>query len=578
MLTKYSTEKVLLNTILMGIFIIGILIVGDYGISYDEPMEIDMVKWHFDYATSNIDYPVPLIRYYGIVFNGFCELIYSIARLFSLIIHDTSLNILVSKIQVKHIVTFLWAFSTYFVVTDLVRIMTSPYLPTERRQADVSSKVSGFKLGYWITPIVLALFPRFWGHGFFNPKDIPFAVLFTLVTLIGIKLAELYLDISAQPGQLARKSIAYGILVGLLGGIRPIGIISLLFFGLTCIIVIEKRVGWRGIIFHLIPYYIVAILTCCLTLFILYPSAWENPFSWLISSFTVLSKYPWDSYVLFSGNYIKSTSLPWSYIPKYILITTPEITILISIIGFILSVAKYKSFSVVQKSAFVLIGFQTFTLPIMAILNQSTLYDEIRHFLFMVPGMAVYSSTALIWLSRLEMKSTARISVFSILIISLVSILTDMSRLHPYEYAYFNHLSGRLASVQYQYESDYWGLSFKEGTQWLNSNVYKQNQKVVILGPSLSALPFLRSDFQIVNAQFNDKIVSNIHTKVRSNIFREKIRTAHSLPATKTGGNEDIYIVALRRWELNNVFQECPIIHEVKRDGAALSVIRKCVL
>jgi hypothetical protein len=578
MLAKYSTEKALLCTILMGIFIIGILTVSDYGITYDEPMEIDMVKWHFDYATSNIDYPVPLIRYYGIVFNGFCELIYSVAASFNLVVHDTSLHILVSKIQIKHVLTFFWTFSIYFFVTDIVRIITSPQPPAKKRPEAVDSKVSNFKLGYWITPIVLSLFPRFWGHGFFNPKDIPFAVLFTLVTLIGTKLVGLYLDTSAQPSQLARKSVAYGTLVGILGGIRPIGIISLLFFGLTCILVVEKQIGWRKIIFRLIPYYMAAIFTCFLTLFILYPSAWKNPFSWLISSFTVLSKYPWYGHVLFSGNYILSTSLPWSYIPKYILVSTPEIIILISLLGIILAVIKYKNFSVIQKSAFVLIGFQTFTLPMLAIINQSTLYDEIRHFLFIVPGMAVYGSTALIWLSRLEVKSIARVSLFSILIVSLTSILIDTYRLHPYEYTYFNHLSGRLASAQYQYESDYWGLSFKESAQWLNSNVPKQSQKVAILGPGLSALPFLRSDFQIVGAQYNEKIVSSIRTKTRAHLFKEMISSAYSFPATKTNVKEDIYIIALRRWELNNVFSECPILHEVKRDGATLSVIRKCIL
>jgi hypothetical protein len=578
MLDNHLSGKVLLRTILTGIFIVGILTVSNYGISYDEPMEIDMVKWNFDYAISNIDYPVPLIRYYGIVFNGFCELVYSIAAMFNLVAHDTSLHILASKIQMKHILTFFWTFSTYFFVTDIVRIITSPYPSVKKWPDDVDYKVSTFKLGYWITPIVLALFPRFWGHGFFNPKDIPFAVLFTLVTLIGTKLVGIYLDASAQPSQLARKSIAYGILVGFLGGIRPIGIISLLFFGLTCILVIEKQMGWRKIIFRLIPYYISVVFACSLTLFILYPSAWKNPFSWLTSSFTVLSKYPWKGHVLFSGNYILSTSLPWSYIPKYILVSIPEITILISLIGIMLAVIKYKNFSTIQKSAFLLIGFQTFTLPVVAIVNQSTLYDEIRHFLFMMPGIAVYGSAGLIWLSRLEVKKYMRISVLSVLIISLISILMDMSRLHPYEYTYFNHLSGGLASAQYQYESDYWGLSFKESTQWLNSNVNEQNQKVVILGPGLSALPFLRSDFQVVNAQYNGKVVASVHTKTRPHLFKEIVNSAHSLSTIKTNIEENIYIIALRRWEFNHVFPECPILHEVKRDGATLSVIRKCTL
>jgi hypothetical protein len=46
-----------------------------------------------------------------------------------------------------------------------------------------------------------------------------------------------------------------------------------------------------------------------------------------------------------------------------------------------------------------------------------------------------------------------------------------MRQLHPYEYIYFNRLSGGLRRQANRFETDYWGLTYREGFDWVIRNV-----------------------------------------------------------------------------------------------------------
>ena len=47
----------------------------------------------------------------------------------------------------------------------------------------------------------------------------------------------------------------------------------------------------------------------------------------------------------------------------------------------------------------------------------------------------------------------------------------DIVTLHPYEYIYLNRLgAGGQTEASTRFETDYWGLSYKEGLDWLAAN------------------------------------------------------------------------------------------------------------
>ena len=53
------------------------------------------------------------------------------------------------------------------------------------------------------------------------------------------------------------------------------------------------------------------------------------------------------------------------------------------------------------------------------------------------------------------------------LVVAAGTTLVDVARLHPYEYAYFNRSFGGLPAAAGRFETDYWGVAYKEGFEWL---------------------------------------------------------------------------------------------------------------
>lgn len=114
-----------------------------------------------------------------------------------------------------------------------------------------------------------------------------------------------------------------------------------------------------------------------------------------------------------------------------------------------------------------------------------------------------------------------------------------MIALHPYEYIYFNRLSGGLVAAENQYETDYWGLSVREAMEWLNNNVAP---KAIVATQS----PFL-----------------------------SKISASPKLDLV-VGDSKQFYYVALPRWDFHSQYPECPVVYAVKRQGVPLTIIKKC--
>ena len=85
----------------------------------------------------------------------------------------------------------------------------------------------------------------------------------------------------------------------------------------------------------------------------------------------------------------------------------------------------------------------------------------------------------------------------------MLSLLTvvDAARLFPYEHVYFNRVSGGLPAAQGNFELDYWGLSYREGAEWINENVPSQGDpKIASCSGRESTSHFLSGDFKYVGS------------------------------------------------------------------------------
>ena len=526
--------------------IIGLSTVSDYGVSWDEKTEIAIVKNNFDLIAKNEPIPGDL-KYYGIIFNLTSEVVFQVKEFLS---KGFSYNPLTDKelenerlkdkaiydrIKVKHPLTFLLSLVTYASVAGIVGILAG--------------------LDYaWFGSVTLALFPRFWGHSFFNPKDIPFAAMFTFATFLGACLVGSYVkadkDIKLGINPITIYSLLYGILVGLITGIR-IGGFFLLFFVAIAHLFTEIE---RGSIYRKFSrfwsFYGLMFVAWITTTIIIHPASWSNPVGWFFETLGYLSKHGWEGDVLFEGQFIPATSLPWYYLPKWLFMTIPIIFQIAFFLGLVLFFYQYPKLDKLQRACIILVLLQIFFLPAIAILKQSTIYDGMRQFLFMLPGIAAISATALVWIYQKISRKIFKIFAIALMLVLCSPIVFDMVALHPYEYIYFNRISGGLAKARDRYETDYWGLSMRKGMEWINDNA-SPNSEVVVSGDRVnlfSATIFSDPDLSVISLEE----------------FESEKRA-----------NPDYYL-ALPRWQYQSEFPECPVVHQVTRQNVPLTIVKKC--
>src|SRR5919202_5445606 len=140
------------------------------------------------------------------------------------------------------------------------------------------------------------------------------------------------------------------------------------------------------------------------------------------------------------------------------------------VVGTSLIVARYSKLSTLQRACAVLVLFQVVFLPLVAIVKHSPVYDGMRHFLFILPGMAVISAKAFIWIFQKLDKKSFKIIAATFIAVVYSAIAFEMVALHPYDYIYVNRVSGGLEKVRDRYDTEYWGLSLREGMELINEN------------------------------------------------------------------------------------------------------------
>jgi hypothetical protein len=94
------------------------------------------------------------------------------------------------------------------------------------------------------------------------------------------------------------------------------------------------------------------------------------------------------------------------------------------------------------------------------------------------------------------------LTVFSF---GLLLPLSEMIRLHPYEYTHFNQIAGTVRSADRQFMLDYWGLALKQASDGLREELVERQEvppdgrkwKVAVCGPQRPAQVALGPDFTI---------------------------------------------------------------------------------
>jgi dolichyl-phosphate-mannose-protein mannosyltransferase len=357
--------------------------------------------------------------------------------------------------------------------------------------------------------LLLALCPTYYGHMFMNPKDAPFAVAMVILMLGLVRLAEEY------PSPSPRTILIVGLGAGLSVGSRVLGGLALVYALVGFVPLFQEEVHTHGAreaahrVVHVVYVLLPGLVLGYLVMGLIWP--WsimelDNPFH-ALTYFSHFFEKPWKE--MFDGALVSVPDMPWSYLPTLFALQLPEVLLGLSIaavVGTFMSLSR-KDVSARRKSILLMLAVAA-TLPlVIAMVKRPALYNGIRHFIFVIPPMAVLAGTAFArgmnWLkeNRRSWQPPA-VAVFSF---GLLLPLAEMIRLHPYQYTHFNHIAGTVRGADDLFMLDYWGLALKQASDGLRDELVERQEvppqgrkwKVAVCGPQRPAQVALGPDFTI---------------------------------------------------------------------------------
>lgn len=357
--------------------------------------------------------------------------------------------------------------------------------------------------------LLLALCPIFYGHMFMNPKDAPFAVAMIILMLGLVRLAEEY------PKPSPRTILIVGLGAGLSIGCRILGGLALVYamIGFMPLFLDELRIeGTREAIrrfAHVVYVLLPGLAFGYLVMGLIWPwSIMEpgNPFE-ALTYFSHFFEKPWKE--MFDGAIVSVPDMPWSYLPTLFALQLPEVMLVL------MAGAVFSTFAMLprrevpaRRKTIQLMLTLAATLPLaIAMVKRPALYNGIRHFVFVIPPMAVLGGVAFArTMERLRASHRAWQPVaLAVFCFGLALPLAEMIRLHPYQYTHFNYIAGTVRGADDRFMLDYWGLALKQASDELREQLVERQEvpprnrkwKVAVCGPQRPAQVALGPDFTI---------------------------------------------------------------------------------
>ncbi len=495
-------------------FLIGLIIFNDYGITTDEEFQRFSGFFWLKYVLSFTPFeelkvlvenkinsitgftlPNPInFPFYGVVYDLPIALI------------ETVLNVNSSEnyFLLRHCFNFIFFFISSIYFFKILMNRFNDYL------------ISIFGTLFYIGS------PRIFGDSFFNNKDVIFLSLITIALFYGFKLLNNF-----NSRNIILFSIFSAIATGsrIIGIFLPISILAIIVFDM-----LDKKINLISIykVFLLIGLYFIFTI-------LFWPYLWENPLTNFFKAFSIFSNYIIDIKFLFNGEFVSSKSLPYTYLPVWIFISTPITTLLLFLIGYILytkiffshlvNIDKSKSNTLwannSEKKDFLIFLNLTIIL-IYLILFGAVLYNGWRQVYFINVFLIYFTSYGIFSLVKFKLFKRIKRWFFFIIGFLLIMIFYEIFKIHPYQSLYFNQILQK--DVQTKFEIDYWGLSGKRFIEEITnlSNKNKLNIGVASWVPLERSLALFdestKKRFNIVGQNFEkaDYIFSNNITEVNS--------------------------------------------------------------
>jgi hypothetical protein len=342
--------------------------------------------------------------------------------------------------------------------------------------------------GRWagLAAIVLCLMTGYlYGSLFFTPIDVPFLAAMTWATLAIVVMTRQVL-----PSW--RATLAAGALSGLAIATRTGGIITQAYLLGALILCAAEVVAsgnrlTRRYLLELSARFAGALVIAWITAVALWP--WlqtGNPFENFKIALVHFANIPGSFEFTHWGKQISTSALPPSYIAAQLLVRLPEAFLALLAVACVHAVAAagrlardavakaHVERAALWRMAVLTLARERAMITVCAavmlplgflILQRATMYDGIRHVLFVIPMLAVIAGLG--WRALLPLLARAPVAAAVIAGAYVGSSVTTLAALHPLEYVAMNAIAGGTRGAYDRFELDYWSAAATEALRRL---------------------------------------------------------------------------------------------------------------
>ena len=459
--TNIKNNWIIVFIVFTLIFLIGLTVYKDYGLTIDDEIYRKNGALYFEYIKlllfSDIQISIEdLSRKIVGPNNPFAAPVLFELPL-TILSYFLNFNTTKEIYTMSHLINFLIFFISLFFFYKLIK-------------KEFNSSYYGL-----IAIILLFLTPRIFAESFYNSRDILFLSLF----IFNIYTAKKFLETESY-----KHSTYFALTSALLVYSKVIGVVPPIIFLFIYFLnsfkknkTINKEL--RKIIF--------IIFLTLLLIFIFWPFLWDSPFNNLIYSFqsTINEQNNHSILTYYFGEYISSTNTPWHYRLTWFLITTPILILFFFFIfyfkilfNFIIGILKidnkkedpwnnknelfiYYLFIILTTIVFVVIKFNT------------SHFNSWRHIYFLYPIVIWFAISGFYFFTKHIKKKIIKTFIYSLIFLNFIYITFWIYNWHPYQYVYFNLLSKNYAKNNF--DLDYWGLSNVNSIKYILENNKKKS-------------------------------------------------------------------------------------------------------
>jgi hypothetical protein len=318
----------------------------------------------------------------------------------------------------------------------------------------MASRWFGRRAG-WLAALLLVCMPRYFADSMNNPKDLPFAVLMLAASYYIVSVSAEYPYFSWPHALKLATVIALAI------NVRSMGLMLLGYTGLALAIAVtvSRDFDPRRLAATAGRYAVIALLAV-VGGSVFWPWAQEQPLTRPFEAFFMASGFNWGNPSLFMGEAVGGAAVPWYYLPTWVAITVP----IVVLVGMVFAAVRVALPTPSRARLAALWGLMLFP-AVAAIVRHLSLYDGIRHMLFIVVPMAVLAAAGWDLVFRNVAPKTAVFAAAAFVVMIAEPFLFQI-RNHPNQAVYFTPMAGGPRGAFGRYDMDYWGNCILEATGW----------------------------------------------------------------------------------------------------------------